>query len=180
MNLRSNDRRKNHHELRKGFLESLIVSVAVTITACGPSAEEQAGTPPSDSATAAQTSAAELVVYKSPTCGCCKSWVEHMQKAGYRVVVHDTDDLTPIKQRYGVPQGLQSCHTALIGGYVVEGHVPAVDVQRLLRERPDIAGVAVAGMPVGSPGMEVPGLPAQPYTVTAFEREGQHSAFARH
>lgn len=99
-------------------------------------------------------SAAEISVYKTPSCGCCTEWVEHLEQNGFEVTVHSLDDLGPVKSRLGVPYDLQSCHTAEVGGYVVEGHVPAADVRRLLEERPDAAGIAVPGMPVGSPGME--------------------------
>ena len=117
-------------------------------------------------------------VYKSPTCGCCSKWVDHMRAQGFEVRATDTGDLDTIKASHGVPRQMQSCHTALVDGYVIEGHVPAADVQRLLRERPAIAGLAVPGMPIGSPGMEVPGVPAQPYDVMAFENDGGASVFA--
>lgn len=121
-----------------------------------------------------------ITVYKDPNCGCCAKWVEHMAGAGFQPTVRDTGELDAIKARYGVPAALQSCHTAIVGQYVVEGHVPAADVQRLLRERPAVRGIAVGGMPVGSPGMEVPGRHADRYEVTAFLRDGSTRAFARH
>lgn len=116
-------------------------------------------------------------VWKSPTCGCCSMWVAHMRREGFTVEVVDTPDMAPVKARYGVPAGLGSCHTARVGRYTLEGHVPAREVKRLLAERPALAGLAVPGMPVGSPGMEVPGQPAQPYTVVAFGPNGT-GAFA--
>ena len=118
------------------------------------------------------------MVYKSPTCGCCEKWVEHMKANGFRVVVHDTADVTPVKQRAGVTPQLASCHTAFIGGYAIEGHVPAEDVRRLLRDRPDVAGLAAPGMPNGSPGME--GMGRDPYDVVAFKRDGGTAVFASH
>lgn len=121
-----------------------------------------------------------VVVYKTPTCGCCSDWVTHMRENGFEVVAHDVEDVNPIKQRFGLPASLGSCHTALVGDYVVEGHVPAADVQRLLRERPDVTGIAVPGMPIGSPGMEVEGRAAQPYQVISFDRQGRTAVFARH
>jgi hypothetical protein len=130
------------------------------------------------SAASAQPPRPEVMVYKSPTCGCCKGWVSHVQRHGFRVKVEDLTDLQPIKTRHGVPSALQSCHTALVDGYVVEGHVPADLVDRLLRERPRVAGIAVPGMPVGSPGMEVPGQPAERYQVVTFDRGGQTGVFA--
>ena len=119
-------------------------------------------------------------VYKTATCGCCAAWVEHMRMAGFTVAVEDVVDLAAVKDTLGIPQGLGSCHTARVGGYVVEGHVPAEDVARLLATRPDgVTGIAVPGMPMGSPGMEVPGRPADPYDVVAFGSAGQ-SVFASH
>lgn len=115
--------------------------------------------------------AAEVVVYKSPTCGCCGAWVEHMRAAGFTVATHDVADVAPIKQRHGVPLGLGSCHTALVDGYVVEGHVPAENVRRLLAERPKAVGLAVPGMPSGSPGMEN-GM-RDPYDVLLFDDRGR-------
>lgn len=140
-----------------------------------------AATPAAPSATAAATAGdATVTVYKSPTCGCCAKWVEHMQAHGYKVVVHDTEQMTPVKAELGVPEGLASCHTATVGGYVVEGHVPAADVDRLLKERPTVAGIAVPGMPTGSPGMEVPGAPSDRYDVVAFAGGAPARVFASH
>ena len=119
-------------------------------------------------------------VYKSPTCGCCSKWVDHLRASGFTVRTTDTDQVDPIKNQHGVPMTLRSCHTAVVDGYVLEGHVPAADVQRLLKERPAVAGLAVGGMPVGSPGMEVPGRPADPYDVMAFDKAGVTSVFSRH
>ncbi len=119
-----------------------------------------------------RTSLAEdLVVYKSPTCGCCKKWVKHMRDNGFNVVVHEQYNVTPKKDEYGVPRRLRSCHTAKIGGYVVEGHVPADVVKQLLEEKPAIAGLAVPGMPMGSPGME--GFRKDPYDVISFTSTGK-------
>lgn len=122
---------------------------------------------------------ATVTVYKSPTCGCCGAWVEHLRAHGFSVIEQNRDDMSIVKSRLGVPQDLWSCHTATVGDYVVEGHVPAEDLARLLAEAPDgVAGISVPGMPAGSPGMEVEGF-SQPYTVWAFG-EGEHSEFARH
>ena len=119
-----------------------------------------------------------LVVYKSPTCGCCKEWVKHLQQNGYRVEVHEQYNVTPVKNELGVPPSLRSCHTARVGGYVIEGHVPAADIARLLKEKPAIAGLAAPGMPMGSPGMEGPRK--DPYDVIAFGANGRTSVFASH
>lgn len=121
-----------------------------------------------------------VVVHKSPTCGCCNAWVEHMRKAGFEVAVRNEDDLHPVKLRAGVPLAKGSCHTAIVGGYFIEGHVPAADVKRLLAERPDARGLAVPGMPLGSPGMEVPDGRTQPYAVELVADDGSTTVFARH
>jgi hypothetical protein len=122
--------------------------------------------------------ATPMTIYKTPTCGCCKEWVTHVQKNGFAPKVIDMDDLTKIKRDAGVPVSLESCHTALVGTYVVEGHVPADLVQKMLTEKPKIAGLAVAGMVVGSPGMEQ-GNRKQPYEVTAWAKDGKTSVYAR-
>lgn len=121
-----------------------------------------------------------MTVYKSPTCGCCANWVDHVKAAGFTVQVHDVENMTEIKDEAGVPRGSRSCHTALIDGYTLEGHVPAEDIRRLLDERPKIAGLAVPGMPVGSPGMEVPGQAADEYEVIAYTVDGATSVYASH
>ena len=128
----------------------------------------------------AQKPAPTVQVYKSPTCGCCALWVKHLEQAGFTTRVTETEDVASIKKQRGVPARAQSCHTAVVDGYVLEGHVPAADVQRLLRERPAIAGLAVPGMPIGSPGMEVPGQRPQAYDVVAFDKQGQTRVYASH
>lgn len=130
----------------------------------------------SPSPPAAEGADALVRVHKSPTCGCCTAWVGHLRDAGFRVEVEDTNDLPAVKREAGVPFDLQSCHTAVVEGYVVEGHVPAEDVRRLLAERPEVRGLAVPGMPVGSPGMEGPN--PQPYDVIAFREDGSREVFA--
>lgn len=125
------------------------------------------------------TAAVRVTVFKDPNCGCCKSWVEHLRKHGYDVVTHDTSDVSGVKRTGRVPAPLYSCHTAFVDGYVIEGHVPAADIARLLKDRPKVAGLAVPGMPAGSPGMEVPGR-ADSYDVIAFNRDGTSRVFAHH
>jgi hypothetical protein len=121
-----------------------------------------------------------MVVYKTPTCGCCSLWVEHMRKAGFEVDARDVTqtELDAIKAKHNVPASMQSCHTGLIGGYAIEGHIPAAEVRRFLTEKPAVAGLAVPGMPLGSPGMEVPGAKARPYSVLTFDRDGRTQVFA--
>lgn len=117
-----------------------------------------------------------VLVYKTATCGCCNGWIEHLEAAGFTVDARDTRDLMVVKRDAGVPTQLSSCHTAIVDGYVVEGHIPAEHVKSLLADRPDVAGIAVPGMPIGSPGMEGPN--PQPYQVYAFTRDGQPSVYA--
>jgi len=121
-------------------------------------------------------------VYKSPTCGCCSAWVEHIRAAGFDAQVVDVPDeeLQTRKSRLGVGPRLASCHTAIVNGYVVEGHVPAADIKRMLAEKPAIAGIAAPGMPVGSPGMEVPSGQKDRYDVVAFTKSGTTTVFAKH
>jgi hypothetical protein len=116
-----------------------------------------------------------MTVFKSPWCGCCEAWVEIMQQAGFDVTVENREDLDPVKRQAGVPQAMEGCHTAMIEGYFVEGHVPATAVARLLSERPDIAGLAVPGMPAGSPGMGDD--PAARFDVLAVDRTGSAEIF---
>lgn len=118
----------------------------------------------------------QVTVYKSPTCGCCAEWVDHLRENGFAVVVHDQDDLSMVKAANGITPRLESCHTGVVDGYVVEGHVPADLIARLLTERPDIAGLAVPGMPGGSPGME--SAPKEAYQVLAIGRDGRTSVYA--
>ncbi len=123
--------------------------------------------------------AAERVeVFKSPYCGCCEKWVEHMRKAGFDVVTKDVNDVPAARKLAGMPDRFGSCHTAKVGGYVVEGHVPAADVQRLLREKPKAVGLAAPGMPQGSPGMET--NHPQPYDTLLVQADGSYKVFAKH
>ncbi len=160
---------QTHPMKRLPFVAALALGLAASVAAGRPM--------PSPAAVAPL-----MHVYKSPTCGCCKSWVEMMQGAGFEVRVTDLDEaaLQGIKARHGVRESLQSCHTALVNGYVVEGHVPAADIHRLLREKPAVVGIAAPGMPRGSPGMEVPGGARDPYQVLTFTKAGATTVFARH
>jgi len=178
---------------RPSRLASLVAATIFALTACSSSARSTADSTsstgratadasvaqrPADPASAAVAGEPTLVVYKTPTCGCCKGWVKAMETAGFKVEVHDLDDLAATKHAAGVPDDLQACHTARIGGYVVEGHVPAADIRRLLAERPDIAGIATPGMPMGSPGME--GAYKDHYDVMTFGGNGRSTVFASH
>lgn len=114
----------------------------------------------------------QVTVYKTATCGCCGKWVEHLQASGFDVVTRVLGDVAPVKAQYRVPAQLASCHTAVVDGYVVEGHVPADIIKRLLAERPAVAGIGVPGMPAGSPGMEMGGR-QDPYQVLSFDADGK-------
>jgi len=166
-------------------------AVSLALAACGgsqgeasqpPAAAPAASPAPAATSTAAATAAPAdsplVVVYKSPSCGCCRAWVDHMRQNGFRVEAHDTDNVDPVKDQAGVPGDARSCHTGLVGGYAIEGHVPAEVVRRLLREHPsDVAGLAVPGMVTGSPGMEGP-YP-QHYDVIAFHKDGTRTIYEK-
>ncbi len=122
--------------------------------------------------------AERIEVFKSPYCGCCEKWVEHMRKAGFEVVTKDVNDVPAARKMAGMPERFGSCHTAKVGSYVVEGHVPATDVQRLLKEKPKAVGLAAPGMPQGSPGMET--KHPQPYDTLLVQADGSYKVFAKH
>jgi len=126
----------------------------------------------------AATALPTVTVYKSPSCGCCGKWVEHMKASGFPIVTHDTDAVATHKARLGVPMGMGSCHTAEVSGYLVEGHVPAGDVKRLLAEKPRAKGLVSPGMPQSAPGMDMPGN--APYEILLVEDDGKTATFARH
>lgn len=129
-------------------------------------------------AAAASPSLPPVEVYKSAFCGCCTQWVEHMRQAGFRVNVHETEDGSGARRRLGMPDRYAACHSAKAGDYLIEGHVPAGDVKRLLAERPKALGIAVPSMPPGSPGME--GQRAVPYQTLLIQADGASLIFARH
>ncbi len=118
----------------------------------------------------------KVIVYKTPGCGCCIKWIEHLRAAGFEVEALNSGDLVAVRRELGVPPKLAGCHTAKVGGYVVEGHVPAAQIQRLLHEKPDVVGISVPGMPVGSPGMEGPG--GSTYDVLIWDKHGRTGVFS--
>jgi len=122
----------------------------------------------------------EVVMYKPPTCDCCTGWAEHLRQDGFSVVVKKQEDMDAIKTKFGVSEKLASCHTAIVDGYVIEGHVPAADVDRLLKERPDIVGLTAPGMPMKSPGMQAVGQQPKGYSVLAFDKDGNTTVFHRY
>jgi len=119
----------------------------------------------------------EVVVFKNPDCGCCGAWVDHMKAAGFPVKVHETPDTSAVRKRHGIPDEFGSCHTGVVAGYALEGHVPAEDVKRLLAKKPVAAGLSVPGMPVGSPGMEV-GSRKEPFQVLLIDKAGRSRVFS--
>ncbi|NJP05919.1 MAG: DUF411 domain-containing protein [Chloroflexaceae bacterium] len=152
----------------------IIILMSIILVACASPTTETAPEAQTDNRQAAST----VLVYKSPTCGCCSDWVEYLEEHGYTVTVEEVTDLVAIKQQYHVPPDMGSCHTALIDGYVIEGHVPVEDIERLLSERPDVLGIAVPGMPPGSPGMEIENYPPQPFEVLTFDVGGNATVYA--
>lgn len=169
----------------------LVLTAGVLLAACArapaptaplptaPSANVPAAIPVALTPAPTAANAVTVLVHKSPTCSCCSGWVEHLRAAGFVVQVDDTDALDPIKTRLGVPADKAACHTAEVGGYFIEGHVPADDIRRLLAEKPAARGLALPGMPMGSPGMGEPGSgPA--YTVELIAADGSSQPFQQH
>ena len=163
-----------------------VALTAFTVTACGGRESGEAGSdrvaqaeaPGGTAAAADAVSLDTVVVYKTPTCGCCSNWVDHIRESGFAVVTHDMNDLADKKRELGVPAGRVSCHTATVRGYTIEGHVPADLIRKLINESPrGVKGLAVPGMPIGSPGME--GIIKQEYDVLSFDDAGNVSVYAR-
>lgn len=150
----------------------LFLLAGILLAACATPAERAGNTGEAPDAQLVRT----MTVYKSPTCGCCSDWIAYVEEQGFEVTVEDVADLNPIKAEYSIPPAMQSCHTAIIDGYVVEGHVPVADIERLLSERPAVIGIAVPGMP----GMEVPGAAPHPYDVVSFDANGVVEVVARY
>lgn len=154
---------------------------SLILAGCSPSGGQKSASRESASANQAlpTTQKAAMTVYRDPSCGCCEAWARIARDAGYQVTLLDDNNMPAVKQRLGLPAELASCHTAVVDNYVVEGHVPLDQIDRLLRERPsDISGIAVPGMPIGSPGMEVPGGRTEPYQVIAFDAESKTSVYS--
>lgn len=156
------------------LLPILTLGLLLSLSAC--SRSDAGGAAASEAA--AEAALPAVTVYKSPTCGCCKAWVEHMEEEGFTVETVDMPNVASVKDSLGVPQQLRSCHTATVDGYALEGHVPADEAKKMLRERPSVSGIAVPGMPIGSPGMEREGQPAQRYNVLAFDQGRFQGIFA--
>jgi hypothetical protein len=156
-----------------------VIALVLGLAACAKAPATSVVNAAASAAQGAETGLPTVVVYKSQTCGCCEMWVEHMRAAGFPVEVKETQDMGAIKTEAGVPAGGGSCHTARVGNYFIEGHVPAGDVKRLLAEKIDARGLIVPGMVPGSPGMEQGGV-RQPYDVLLLADNGSTSVFAHH
>jgi hypothetical protein len=165
----------------RAIARSTLCALVVGLLACSPQGEPSAAAGASTAAAVAPSATLpSMTVHKSPTCDCCRRWVEHARQAGFPVEVENTHHLNEVKLRLGVPAAMGSCHTVEVDGYVIEGHVPIEDVKRLLAERPAARGLAVPGMPLGSPGMEHPSGRVQPYVVHLIGMDGTPTEFARH
>jgi hypothetical protein len=154
------------------------IMIVMTLAILAAAACQPAATPRAEGERQARIAQADMVVYKSPTCGCCDAWIEHARDAGFSVAAVDLvayDAITGVKAEQGIPLDLASCHTTVVGGYAVEGHVPAHVIRRLLDEQPALRGLAVPGMPAGSPGMEGPN--ARPYDVIAIGLDGSRHVY---
>jgi hypothetical protein len=152
--------------MKKGTLAGIVISVGILLIVAMFSLQKVNANP-------------VVTVYKTSTCGCCKNWVKHMEDHGFKIRAVDLKDLSFVKQQYGITGNLASCHTAIVDGYVIEGHVPASDVQRLLSEKPDVVGISAPGMPVGSPGMEM-GNRVDRYAVVSFDKNGDLEIFSQY
>ena len=132
-----------------------------------------------DKSTVSYRGSRKITVYRSPSCGCCGGWIAHMKKHGFDITDIKTDNLDSIKQKYNLPQDLASCHTAIIDGYILEGHIPADDIKRFLTQKPNLKGLTVPAMPIGTPGMESGNI-KQPFTVLAWNQQGNTTVFNRY
>lgn len=163
---------------RRGVIGGGLAVGGIFLIGCSPASD---GQPDANAAASTQvppaTQRAAMMVYRDPSCGCCKSWAEIARKAGYEVTLQDDTDMVEVKKRLGVPEELSSCHTATVENLVFEGHVPMEDVARLLANPGNTRGIAVPGMPAGSPGMEVPDGTKQPFQVIAFDADGKTSVY---
>lgn len=167
--------------MTSGAMKGLAAGVLVGLVVVGVAVARRAPQEQTMSTAAAEvlaTSSPTVEIYKSATCGCCGQWAEYMRGAGFKVVEHNVEDIAAVTSQAGVPNELASCHVAHVGGYVIEGHVPAEDIKKMLAEKPAIAGLAVPGMVAGSPGMDSP--TPQHYDVIAYDKEGATSVYAKH
>jgi hypothetical protein len=160
--------------MRSAAVAALMLASMAALATCS------AQVPPASAAGGSTSARPHLVVHKGPTCPCCEGWIRHVQEAGFTVETREVADPAAVKDRLGVPVSQRSCHTAEVAGYFIEGHVPVSDIERLLAQRPDAAGLAAPGMPVGSPGMEMPYGETHAYDVHIVARDGRASVFSSH
>jgi hypothetical protein len=153
---------------------------AVVEAPAGPAQAAPSADPTMMPVAAIDPSLPKVIMHRDPSCGCCEQWAAHMRGAGFEVEIRDEPQLDDIKRELGIPDGKYACHTAEVGDYVVEGHVPAEDVKRFLAAKPKAKGLVLPGMPLGSPGMGAPGAPAKPYTVERLEADGSTTPYAHH
>jgi len=147
-------------------METLLRNLfAIVVLACAVTVSSAAGLP-------------EIEVWKDPNCGCCSKWISHLRNAGFQVTAHDTSSVATAREKLGMPHRYAACHSARVGGYAIEGHVPASDIKRLLADQPEAIGLSVPGMPMGSPGMEGP--ESEPFQTLLVDRSGDASVFANH
>ncbi len=163
---------------RRGLIAGIAGLGGMAVMGCSRSPQTGQTQDDASPANGARARLASMTVYRDPSCGCCEAWAEIAKQAGYKVSLVDRSDMPAVKAKLGVPEALASCHTATVGGYTVEGHVPLADVARLLEEKPKgIRGIAVAGMPRGSPGMEMPDGSRDAFQVMAFDASGNTTLF---
>lgn len=168
--------------LRRTFMSGLCAASGLAVVGCSPSQKSSAAESANELSTATNMppQAASMIVYRDPSCGCCEAWAEQARGQNFAVTVIDRPDMPAIKRQRGVPEQLSSCHTAIVAGYTIEGHVPFAEVRRLLTDKPSgVRGLAVPGMPRGSPGMEVPDGTKDPFQVMAFDGEGRTTVFSK-
>ncbi len=167
---------------KKSVVKAITISgvallIAVATTACS---ESERNFQAKEAVVESKQTWPEITVYKSPTCGCCSDWVTHLEKEGFKVTTHNRKNMDSIRQSLGVKPHLASCHTAMVGDYVIEGHVPAADIKRLLKENAKVTGLAAPGMPRHSPGMQPPNEKPSDYDVLVFNKGGQTKVFTRY
>ncbi|MCC5638269.1 DUF411 domain-containing protein [Nostoc sp. CHAB 5844] len=162
------------------LLRPLVAVIIITVVIMTSNSTSAIAASVWDNETQSYSGNQEIIVYRSPSCSCCGAWLEHIQKHGFKIKEDiKTDEMEAIKQKYNLPPELASCHTAIIDGYVMEGHVPADDIKRFLKHKPQLAGLAVPEMPIGTPGMEM-GNTKQPFSVIAFNKKSEFKVFNRY
>lgn len=164
------------HWLKASMIRSFVIVIAV-ISVITVVTWSIIPSTPTESTNAVNNTFPEVTVYKSASCSCCRAWITHLEQEGFKVTSYDKEDMDSIKTSFGVKPGLASCHTALVGGYVIEGHVPAVDIIKLLQDKPNVIGLTAPGMPKYSPGMQASGLEPRGYDVLTFDKTDNTTVF---